>query len=260
MKILTNTFCNYCLEEADKKGIEYDYDYNKTNLVELNEVGLYHFTCPQNHVQWMIVQEQLFQILFDLGVLAVCDSYTREAVSSFASSLERFYEFIIKFILLSEDIKEEIIDEFWKQISKQSERQFGAFLSLYSNKFRKVPSIPSTEWVKFRNDVTHNGIIPNESKTLEYGQLVSDLIFDILFDLKEHYKGEINLQFFKVYDYNRKKIKEKYPNIGKVSGGSFPSIIQLRAIQSPEFVRIKLEDQIIKYRNSTKFIKISYVK
>lgn len=260
MKILINTFCNHCLAEAEQKGVEYNYDYTKSLLVELNELGLYQFKCPNNHIQWNFIQEHLFQILFDLGALALSDSYTREAVSSFATSLERFYEFVSKLILLADESSEKIVDEFWGNISKQSERQVGAFLSIYANKFKKVPTLPKNRWIKFRNDVTHNGIIPSESQTLEYGQLISDLIFDVLFDLKDFYKENINKQFHKVYQYNVKKIKEKYPDVDKASGSSQPTIIQLRSIQSPEFVRIKLADEIAKYRNSNKIMKISYIK
>ena len=114
---MLGTHCNYCLEEAQQRGEEYKWDINKYVLVELNEDGIYNFNCTNNHIQWTFIDEHLFQILFDLGALALSDSYTREAVSSFATALERFYEFIIKLILLSENKDETLLEELWKHIS-----------------------------------------------------------------------------------------------------------------------------------------------
>lgn len=260
MKISIDPFCYDCYEDAKKKGIVYKYDDRKPVLVELNEVGLYFSKCLNNHEKWMVIQEQLFQVLFDLGALALSDGYTREAVSSFASSLERFYEFIIKLILISDKNDEEVIDVVWKDIGKQSERQLGAYLSIYTHKFKKVPSIPSTKWVKFRNEVTHNGMIPSESKTLEYGQLISDLIFDTLLDLKNYYKGDISNLLIKVYNFNYRKMREKNSNLSRVCTATYLTLIQLGSIESEEFQRLNMKDEIKRLRGSENFLRFVYIK
>jgi len=194
------------------------------------------------------------------NTVSLSDSYTREAVSSFSTSLERFYEFIIKLILLSDNIDEELIAKYWKNISKQSERQFGAYLSLFINKFNLLPPFPDNKWIQFRNDVLHNGKIPSEKDTIEYGQLISDLIFDVLFILKEYFKENIHKNIFSVYKYNSNLFKKENPQINKPGGGSYATIIQLRMIKSPEFKRINVTSEIQKDKLSKRPIRISYIK
>lgn len=257
---MLGTYCNHCLEEAQQRGEEYNYDFEKYVLVELNEDGIYNYKCPNNHIQWTFIHEHLFQILFDLGVLALSDSYTREAISSFATSLERFYEFIIKLILLSENRSEKLLEKLWKHISLQSERQLGAFISLYASKFNKLPTLPVTKLVKFRNDVMHKGKIPNEVETLEYGQSISDIIFDGLFDLRNYFQNDVCEQIHRVYQYNVKKVEEKHQEIKKAGGSSSPTIIQIRTIKSKDFKRVNVEAEVNKYRNSNKTRRIQYLK
>ena len=90
MKILFSGTCDQFYEEARKKGEDFEQNYIPRGIaIELNEQGIYSYQCPNNHTSWYFLQEPLFQILFDSGVLALSDGYTREAVSSFATSLEK---------------------------------------------------------------------------------------------------------------------------------------------------------------------------
>lgn len=261
MKILISTYCDECSEEAEKRGNKYLHNTPpEFTPIELNENGIYSLQCPNNHTKWFFLQEQLFQILFDLGVLSVSDGYTREAVSSFATSLERFYEFIIKLILLSDNIHESLITKYWNVVSKQSERQFGSYLSLFSYKFNQLPPFPSNKWIEFRNDIMHKGKIPSESITIEYGQLISDLIFDILFLLKDYYKEDIHKNLLNVYKYNSNIFKKENPQIKKAWYGSYGTTIQLRMINSPEFKRINVASEVEKNKLTKRPIRISYVK
>lgn len=155
MKILLSGFCYKCSQETSVEGKKYLENLPPPGIpIELNETGVYSFKCPNNHMNWFILREPLFQILFDLGVLALSDGYTREAISSFATSLERFYEFVIKFILISDEIDEGLLSKYWKEISKQSERQFCGYMSLFVNKFKKHPPTLKNNWIQFRNKCT----------------------------------------------------------------------------------------------------------
>ena len=49
---------------------------------------LLQIKCSRSHETTAILQEQKFEILFDIGAHAILDGYYREAVSSFTSSLE----------------------------------------------------------------------------------------------------------------------------------------------------------------------------
>lgn len=107
--------------------------------VELRDDGRYEFTCENGHTTVTVLQEQKFEVLFDLGTYAILDGYYREAVASFTSSLERFYEFFIKAALFEDELDEATVAETWKQVSSQSERQLGAFIFVYLKSFSEQP-------------------------------------------------------------------------------------------------------------------------
>ncbi|WP_238149350.1 hypothetical protein [Arsenophonus endosymbiont of Aleurodicus floccissimus] len=68
--------------------------------VEFKNDGRYEITCQNGHSSITFLQQQKFEILFDIGACAIIDGYYREAVSSFTSALERFYEFFIKVVCI----------------------------------------------------------------------------------------------------------------------------------------------------------------
>ena len=89
MKLRIN--CMQCFQES---GIPSD----ELMPVEMRDDGLYNVTCSKGHTTVNAIQEQKFEVLFDLGAMALLDGYPREAVSSIAASLERFYEFYVQVI------------------------------------------------------------------------------------------------------------------------------------------------------------------
>ena len=167
--------------------------------VEMRDDGLYDVTCPNGHSFVAAIQAQKFEILFDLGAMALIDGYPREAISSIAASLERFYEFYIRVIALKHNIPEEQFTSSWKYVSVQSERQFGAFIFAYlldrKTECRAVinnskPNIADQSrqetrtWIEFRNDVIHKGYIPSMAEALEYCNLVYQFIYELIDELK----------------------------------------------------------------------------
>lgn len=147
-------------------------------------------TCLNGHETVTCLQEQHFEVLFELGANAIIDAYYREAVSSFTSSLERFYEFYIKAISTSKEID---FDKTWNEIKNQSERQLGAFAFVYLLENKTKPPMQSDNERGFRNNVTHKGYIPTREEAIEYGQSVLDIITPILFDLKERHGKAVNI-------------------------------------------------------------------
>jgi hypothetical protein len=127
--------------------------------IVVRDDGRYETVCDNGHSIVILLQQLKFEILFDIGAYAIADGYYREAVSSFTSSLERFYEFAIRVILHKRGVTAEIIDAVWKQVSNQSERQLGAFIVLYLSEFQSSPPVLKTKDVKFRNEVIHKGKI-----------------------------------------------------------------------------------------------------
>lgn len=187
--------------------------------------GLYEFTCPQGHQLVYALQEQKFEILFEIGANAIIDGYYREAVSSFSSSLERFYEFYVKVICLSRGIDEGQIQKAWKYISGQSERQLGAFTYMYLIETGQCPQISSTKEREFRNKVIHKGKIPEKEEAIEYGQKVLDLILKVLYELKHSHEKEIH----KMVSKHLARIVSKAPKGTKTGTLSYNTIISISA-------------------------------
>jgi len=167
--------------------------------VELRDDGLYKVACPRGHVTVTAIQEQKFEVLFDLGAMALLDGYTREAVSSIAASLERFFEYYVLVVSLKHGVAYEHITKAWSPISRLSERQFGAFLFLYLVENKKPlealiydakPELDGRSrrdtltWSAFRNEVIHNGYIPSAKEVIEYGNLVYQFIYRLIRELK----------------------------------------------------------------------------
>ena len=104
--------------------------------VEYTEEGYYILDCPQGHKTFVMLQEEKFETLFQIGAHAIYDGYYREAVSSFTSSLERFYEFCVQIFCRKHKIEDEHIIGACKFYSNSSERQFASFLFLYLIEFK----------------------------------------------------------------------------------------------------------------------------
>ena len=158
---------------------------------EICDDGIYKLTCDRGHETITMLQNEKFEILFDMGAFALLDGYSREAVSSFAASLERFYEFCIKIFILCEKIDKEEFYKTWKLVSNQSERQLGAFYFLYLNFFRRAPTQISAKQVEFRNKVIHKGYIPQYTEVKNYAECILGYIYSVLKEIQLTCKEEI---------------------------------------------------------------------
>lgn len=154
---------------------------------ELQDNGLYWMKCRAGHETVTCLQEQKFELLFDLAANAIVDGYYREAVSSFNSSLERFWEFYVHVICEKAQISEESFTATWKKVAAQSERQLGAFAFLYLVENATPPQLLPDAMTKFRNDVIHKGKIPTRQEAVTYGQEILNLIVPVLKALKAEY-------------------------------------------------------------------------
>jgi hypothetical protein len=160
-------------------------------VAEFRDDGRYEVTCPKGHESATILQQQKFEVLFDIGAYAIVDNYYREAVNSFTSSLERFYEFFVKAVLLDKGIGEDAFLQSWKLIASQSERQLGAFVFIYLTEFKSAPTLLTAANVQFRNEVIHKGKIPTREEALEYGQAVLNVVRPTLKQVKECYPNGV---------------------------------------------------------------------
>lgn len=170
--------CMQCLQEQGKPSFLF-------SLAELHDDGLYWMECPAGHKTVTCLQQHKFEVLFDLAANAIIDGYYREAIASFASCLEDFYEFYVNVICIKHNINQNNYRDTWKETRNQSERQLGAYIFVYLLENNERPRLLNSKKVKFRNDVIHKGKIPSKEEAIEYGQEVLDLIVPVLSKLKE---------------------------------------------------------------------------
>jgi hypothetical protein len=159
----------------------------------LEDSGLYRMTCPRGHETVVCLQEMKFEILFDLGAYAIIDGYHREAVASFASALERFYEFYIRIQCDRSNVPAAVFEQAWKSVSNQSERQLGAFMFTYLMENKALAPVLSNEVAKFRNAVIHKGKIPSREEAIDFGERCAEIILPVLSVLRSdapHYLNQ----------------------------------------------------------------------
>lgn len=128
--------------------------------------------CDQDHVTVVTLPIPAFELLFDFGCSALLDGYSREAVTSFAASFERFQEFGCRLLLARRNVSAEGIDAWWKEVATNSERQFGSFVALWIAEFRLPPPALPRKLVELRNDCVHKGRIPFDGDAKDYGEAV----------------------------------------------------------------------------------------
>lgn len=182
--------CMQCFQELG-------YPRNEFSFFEFRDDGRHEVCCTRGHKSITVLQQQKFEILFDIGAHAIIDGYYRESISSFTSSLERFYEFCIKVICERRKVNEHLFAKSWKTVVSQSERQFGAFLFLWVNEFGELPIVLSNKEVEFRNKVIHQGKIPNKDDALKYGTAVLNIVRPLLQSLYKLCPDEISTIIFR---------------------------------------------------------------
>ena len=97
--------------------------------------------CEQGHTTVVTLPIPAFELLFDFGCSALLDGYPREAVTSFATSFERFEEFTCRFLLARRRVAFEGVDVWWKEVATSSERQKGSFVALWISEFFATPPL-----------------------------------------------------------------------------------------------------------------------
>ncbi len=208
--------CMKCLEEFGKPTGEF-------SRVEFCDDGRYEITCSNGHETITVLQQQKFEVLFEIGAHAILDGYYREAVSSFTSSLERFHEFCIKVFFETGSISEKVLKSCWKKVSNQSERQLGAYIFLWTYCTKECPDTLSNNHVELRNAVVHKGKIPTKQEALEYGNAILDQIRPKMQLLQDSYSEEVGKVVFK-----HLRDSQKGTDIDKqISTMCLPTIISL---------------------------------
>ena len=234
--------CMQCFKEQGKPDLT-------VYPTELQDSGLYLVRCRFGHETVAYTQEMKFEWLFELGAHAIIDGYYREAVASFNSALERFYEFYIKVICAKRGISVSVFDDSWKEVSAQSERQLGAYLFVYLLENNAKPPLLHRKLVEFRNDVIHKGKIPAREEAVVYGQAVLDLIGPILNRLKQQDSEHVRIVVGQHVQNMMKQIRCG-PN---TMGMTWPTILSIASGEPPSTLREGLDRLTFERKRGTSF-------
>jgi len=200
----------------------------------------------------MFLQNQKYDILFELAIKAFQDGYYNQAVFSFMASLERFHEFCIRVMMFDKhkDNQQsnffESFEKMWKMVKKQSERQYGMFISMYFSSFGKMPketvnikmSSAKKNIINYRNDVIHNGLFSNHEEAFEFGELVANYMKETVNVLRTELTNESIVDFGAKEQENIKlDFYEKNQNYseGLSSTQTLSSYMSLALTEFPQF-------------------------
>ena len=160
--------------------------------VELTHEGFYNCVCSEGHKFRVHLQEELFQMLFELATVAIADGYYREAVTSYTAALERFQEYALRVFCVANAVIGQQFEDAWKLVGSQSERQFGAYAFMHVAALHEPPPVLRQKLVEFRNQVVHKGHIPSAEKALEYGEAVRAILNTSLDKLRLSFEQEMD--------------------------------------------------------------------
>lgn len=159
-------------------------------LLEIGNTNLHQVICDNGHETPIVITQQKHEILFEVAAYAIIDGYNREAISSFAASLERYYEFFLK--VISVGMPKGVFENAWKQVASQSERQLGAYIFTYVSFYHSLPDTLSQSLTTLRNNVIHKGYIPSRAEAIALGEAVAKIINAGCDLLQATKRGELN--------------------------------------------------------------------
>lgn len=180
MRIATG--CMECSKERDALG------QGEVLYAELEEDQVLMTTCSKGHQVRFVLQQTRFELLLEMGGMAFLDGYYREAVSSFAAALERFFEFYILVVCEARQVERDKVEGAWKLMSNQSERQLGAFIVLHLLESGTPPGLDQ-KMTELRNKVVHKGMFPSKSEAYSYGRWAFDFIVRVGVQMRAKHEG-----------------------------------------------------------------------
>ncbi|MDT7849838.1 hypothetical protein Q9292_09465 [Methylophilus sp. VKM B-3414] len=179
-------------------------------VADYYEEALAYIECSKGHKSAILLQSQKFEVLLESAANALIEGYTLEAASSLSSAYERFFEFAINVFCKKSNTSKEALEETFKQVSKQSERQVGGFLFLHLLTFgthytlnKKIPEL--------RNRVIHQGYIPTPDEVVSLGELIYSEIFTITALIKSSLSNEMQQVIMDTLQRRNEKIPQDIP-------------------------------------------------
>ena len=163
---LVETFST-CMQCQAENGIP---NFSSFAMVQIPDDGVIEATCHLGHRTIIVIQQTKFELLSEMAIKAIADGYFRDAVASFAGSLERLHEFFVRATLHKNAVPNSEVSLSWKAMANQSERQLGAFIASYAQETKQSPRLLPQTQTEFRNKVIHKGKFPSRAEVVEFGE------------------------------------------------------------------------------------------
>ena len=198
--------CGKCHQE-DIEAQKIPSEFLTYQLLNNND-GIVQFKCRRGHNCCIIIQELKFETLVNIAVENILDKYYREAIFNFAAAQERCFEFVIELLCLEQELSKDEYLKIWKFFENQSERQLGAFCSLYFSRFKANPFNYNefANKANIRNRVVHKGQIPSKDDVYKYGNYMLENIYNIMKNVTEKVAPKLLNDF--VSQKNREKFEK----------------------------------------------------
>lgn len=179
--------------------------------------------CSRGHDSMLMLQSLKFEVLLESGAAALAAGFTLEAVASFSAALERFFEFCTRTMLIHQGLPASDIEAVFSEMSRQSERQLGAFLTMHRLVLGTAYA-PSKKIVEFRNAVIHKGQIPTPAEVDDFCTKVYTEVLRTTKALKDRCGAAIQ----SVVSEDMRARASKLPpgtKVATMAGGSFFSLV-----------------------------------
>jgi hypothetical protein len=177
---------------------------------ELQDSGIVLVDCPQGHKSVVLFDARRYEVLMRSGARALLSDYCNEAVASFASALERAYEFYLRVVFRDRKVPAETFRALWREVDVQSERQLGAFQFVHflesGSHLRLNPEIAN-----IRNRIIHRGHIATRDVAMKFAELVYERIKTIEKSLGPH-SGAVEEEAKYEIDEQKKVVPEGMDN------------------------------------------------
>lgn len=160
-------------------------------FVPYYEDRISYIKCSRGHQSAYVLQSQKFEVLMESGANALSAGFTLEACASFAAALERLYEFALRVFIVQKGLPDESYAAMFKEMSRQSERQLGAFMALYLIEVGQ-PYKPNAKITEFRNSVIHKGQIPTPEEANAFCSNVYGTVLEITDQLRNKLPEAVN--------------------------------------------------------------------
>ncbi len=183
--------------------------------------------CPKGHITITGLMTELFDVLYKSAVDSYMKNCLSESVMSFAAALERSYELFTKIVLLEQSFTYDNIEDYWKEVKNQSERQYGVFCFCYLQ-VTKETWRSDTKMVEFRNKVFHKGYIATSEEVQVFAEYITSCLTKIIKTIKTRFGAESRKLYFlqkKAAKPSVTKFMSKHPTAKYAASGS-PSLLK----------------------------------